>query len=367
VQSLADRQEVLLQEQQNENRELKRTRDDFFNRFMQSSENRRAEFGDLIKTEVARISERSRSDVEYIRDISEKVREREYRILSQSRETAMEENKQIRLDLRKADEERAKLQAEYQTLHLAHEAELMRIQSDVRVKSFELERVKLAFDELKVSYEDQSDEREALSAKFDIVRAEVIKLEHEVRSRDQQIQILGDRLAVYERLENELDMAIETLDLNSAGPLAIPSDANRRVRQSVMLARRVMQLTAANNQLAATCEAMKQELCNAHQAMTEMRARLEASSQPQQVFVGMLGEKQLEIQALKTKLASLQEINRELVHEKESLQQDMRVVARQGSDIAQMRAFTRCSVASDFDAPTKAAVDPAPFIITRRD
>jgi progesterone-induced-blocking factor 1 len=305
--------------------------------------------------------------VEYIRDISERVREREYKILSQSRESAIDENKQLRVDLRKAEEERAKLQAEYQTLQLAHEAELTRISSDLRVKSYELERVKLVYDELKVNFEDLTDDREALAAKFDIVKAEVMKLEHDVKIRDQQIQVLSDRLTVYEKLESELDVAIETLDLNTFGPIAVPSDANRRVRQSVMLARRVMQLTAANNQLTAECEALKQELVNARQEMGEMKSRLDASGQPQQVFVGMLSEKQQEIQALRSKLASLQELNQELVHEKESLQHDVKIVSRKNTDIAQARTFSGCFLCSDADAPTRETVDPAPFIITRHD
>jgi hypothetical protein len=54
-----------------------------------------------------------------------------------------------------------------------------------------------------------------------------MKLDHDVKIRDHQIQALTDRLTVYERLENELDIAIETLDMNSISPIAVPSDASR--------------------------------------------------------------------------------------------------------------------------------------------
>jgi hypothetical protein len=89
------------------------------------------------------------------------MREREFKILSQSHESAVDEAKQLRVDLRRAEENRAKLRAEYQTLQLAHEAELTRVSSDLRVKSYELERIKLVHDELKAAHEDLTDDRDA--------------------------------------------------------------------------------------------------------------------------------------------------------------------------------------------------------------
>jgi hypothetical protein len=64
-------------------------------------------------------------------------------------------------------------------------------------------------------------------------------------------------LTVYERFENELDAAIEALDMKNVGPIPVPSEATRRVKQSVMLARHVIQLTAANNQLTPEVESLK--------------------------------------------------------------------------------------------------------------
>jgi chromosome segregation ATPase len=61
---LAERQEGILQQQYKDIAEIKRTRDDFFNRFMQTSEARRSDFGNILKTEVERLSERSRNDVD---------------------------------------------------------------------------------------------------------------------------------------------------------------------------------------------------------------------------------------------------------------------------------------------------------------
>ncbi|OHT07614.1 hypothetical protein TRFO_24194 [Tritrichomonas foetus] len=364
--TLSERQEAMLSQQYNDIAELKRARDDFFNRFVQTSESRRSELGSLLKSEVAKIQERSRNDVEFIRGVSEKMRERELKVLTESQESLQAENKQLRLDLRKAEEDRAKLQAEYQTLQLAHEAELTRISSDLRIKSYELERIKLVHDELKAAHEDTTDDRDALSAKFDILKQEVMRLEHEVKLRDAQIQTLSDKVMMYDKLENELDNAIESLDMNTAGPLAVPSDANRRVKQSVMLARRVMQLTNQNNQLTAECESLKQQLVNNQQEMDDMKKQLENSGQPQQVFVQMLNEKQQEILKLKTRIQSLTEMNQELIKEKESLQHDVKIVSRKNDEIMQVKKFNGCFMC-DQDPPTHDVADPSPFIITRHD
>jgi progesterone-induced-blocking factor 1 len=359
--TLAERQEMILQQQYKDIAELKRTRDDLFQRFMQSSEARRSDFGDILKTKVERLAERPRNDVDSIRDVSEKMREREFKVLSQSHEAALEETKQLRLDLRRVEEDRAKLQAEYQTLQLAHEAELTRITSDPRVKSYELERIKLIHDELKAAHEDLTDGRDALSAKFDIVKQEVMRLTQDMRIRDREIQVLSDKVKMYERLENELDLAIETLDLNGVGGIAVPSDANRRIKQSVM------QLQQANIRVTAECEALKQQLAKSGAERDEMKARLDASEQPQQVFVAMLSKKQGEINGLTSKIVALHEMNQELFREKESFQSDVKTVARKNTEVAEARRFAGCFLCHDADMPTSESVDPGPFIITRRD
>ena len=364
--TLSERQEAILSQQYNDITELKRARDDFFNRFVQTSESRRSELGSLLKSEVEKIQERSRNDVEFIRGVSEKMRERELKVLTDSHEAVVAENKQLRLDLRKAEEDRSKLQAEYQTLQLAHEAELTRISSDLKIKTYELERIKLVHDELKAAHEDVSDDRDALSAKFDLLKQEVMRLEHEVKLRDSQIQTLTDKVTMYDKLENELDTAIESLDIKALGPLAVPSDANRRVKQSVMLARRVMQLTTQNNQLTADCETYKQQLVNKQQEIDDMKAQIESSGQPQQVFVQMLNEKQQEIQKLKTRIQSLTEMNQELIKEKESLQQDIKIVSKKNDEIYAAKKFSGCFMC-DQEPPTHDVADPSPFIITRHD
>lgn len=369
--TLSERQEAMLSQQYNDIAELKRARDDFFNRFVQTSESRRNEIGTLLNSEVAKIQERSRNDIEFIRGVSEKMREREIKVLTDSQEALSAENKQLRLDLRKAEEDRSKLQAEYQTLQLAHEAELTRVSSDLRIKSYELERIKLVHDELKAANEDVVDDRDALSAKFDLLKQEVMNLEHEIKIRDAQIQTLSEKVMMYDKLENELDTAIETLDMNSNGnafgPFAVPSDANRRVKQSVMLARRVMQLTNQNNQLTAECESLKQELTNSQQEMANLKKQIDASGQPQQVFVQMLNEKQQEISKLKSRIQSLTEMNQELVKEKESLVNDARFMARKNDTVKEIKKYTDCFMCSHDEPPTHDFADPSPFVITRHD
>lgn len=369
--TLSERQEAMLSQQYADISELKRSRDDFFNRFVQTSENRRTEIGNLLNSEVAKIQERSRNDVEFIRGVSEKMRERELKALTDSHDALLSETKDLRMQLRKVEEDRSKLQAEYQTLQLAHEAELTRVTSELRIKSYELEHVKLVHEELRSANEDVTDDRDALAAKFDLMKQEVLRLEHEVKLRDAQIQTISDRLLMYDKLENELDTAIEAIDMNSGGsigPFAVPSDANRRVKQSVMLARKVMQLTNTNNQLKAEIETLRQRLANSEEEAGEAKKQLEMSGQPQQVFVQMLNEKQQEIAKLKSRIQSLTEINEEMCREKESLQKDVKIISRRNDEIEQVRKFTGCFMCNqDDDEPTHDFADPSPFIITRHD
>ena len=363
VQTLAERQEGILSQQYLDIAELKKTRDEFFNRYVQTSESRRNELGQLLQNEVEKLSERSKSDVEFVRGVTEKMRDREIQLLTQSHDQALTESKQLRLDLRKAEEDRAKLQAEYQTLQLTHEAEITRISADLRVKSYELERVKLVYEELKSAQDDIVDERDALSSKFDVVRQEVMRLENEIKIKDQEIKQLSDKVAMYDKLENELDIAVESLDLNSVGPIAVPSDANRRIKQSVQLAKRVMQLTQANSKLTAECEDLKAQLVNYSQQLEDAKQQLNAAGQPQQVFLSMINEKQTEITKLKKRLASMSEMNQELIKNNEDIKRDMGSMKTQNDGIQATKQLVECPYSSNL--PTRGCFEPSPFVVTR--
>jgi septal ring factor EnvC (AmiA/AmiB activator) len=119
--------------------------------------------------------------------------------------------------------------------------------------------------------------------------------------------------------------------------------------------------------LTAEIEGLKQQLANANAERDEMKSQLDASGQPQQMFVAMLSEKQQEINGLRSKISALQEMNHELVRDKESLQKDVTTFARKNTEVAEARRFAGCFLCQDTDAPTRESVDPEPLIITRRD
>jgi chromosome segregation ATPase len=127
------------------------------------------------------------------------------------------------------EEEKFKIQSEYQTVQLANEAELSRVRAELRVKTYELERLKLQLHEIESNHEDVVDERDALQAKFALVKEE-----------------LKERLKMYENLENELESAIDKLDYNTLGMMNGPITSDRRIKQSLMLTRTVMELTKVN-------------------------------------------------------------------------------------------------------------------------
>jgi len=362
ISELANKQETFIQDYRMEIAELKRIRDEFFNKSIVSSEQRKNDIGSMLQAEVSKIAERSRIDIDYIRELSEKMRTHEVQVLTNSYNQALEEVKTLRSDLRKSEEERTKLQAEYQTLQLAHETEINRISSDLRVKSYELERIRLSNDELKSITEDLTDDRDALSAKFDIVKQELMKMESEIKIKNSQIITLQEKVSLYEKLETELDSAIENLDLRAATPLALPSDANRRVKQSILLSKRVMQLTSENQSLKNELEKTQNELSASNKQIDELKTSISNSSQPQQVFISLLSEKQNEINKLKKKVSETSELNNGLKKEKDSIMNDIHIFSEKKSQIKKIgaRVFD-----DEDDMPTNDHGDPAPFIISR--
>ncbi|EAY03077.1 hypothetical protein TVAG_171750 [Trichomonas vaginalis G3] len=364
-----DDQKMIISDYRSQIERLTRSNDELMHRTFSTSEQRKTDIGSVIQTEVLKLAERSRSDIEFIREVTEKARQRETSTWEKNYNNAMDEIKKLRLDLRKSEEQRSSVQAEYQTLQLAHEAELTRVQSDLRVKTYELESIKLRNEELKAQLEDTTDERDAFAAKFDIIKQELVAKEADQKVTEEKIANLTEKVNMYEKLEGELDTAIENLDMQGASAINVPSDANRRVKQSIQLSKRVMTLQKQQTELTNELNDTKQKLAQKTDECNTMKDQLNAAGQPQQVFVQMLAEKQEQIKRLQKKIQYLSEQNQTLMMEKQNLSRDYSIIAHQQEDLKASKKISGCPFAQApiEDEPTHEPVDPAPFIITRYD
>ena len=246
INAFANRQESYLQDLKMENAELKRSRDDFYRRCITTAEQKKNDYGTALQADLQHITENSKSNIEYIRSVSERIHEREVQTLQKTLDQTLDEVKELRLQLRKSEESRSTLQSEYATIQTTHNAEISRLTSNLKTKEQQYQLLQTSYDELEANHEDLQAERDKYQSSFNLVMEEYNKLKLEIDQRDNQIQALQEKVQTYEKLEGELDHAIENLELSSMGPLAIPSDANRRMKQSIQLSKRVMTLTKVN-------------------------------------------------------------------------------------------------------------------------
>ena len=291
------------------------------------------------------------------------MRENELKVLMSTHEQSLNEIKSLRIEIRKIEEEKSKIQSEYQTLQLTHESEITRISSDLRIKNYENERIKLQNEELKSINEDLNDEKEILNSKFNIIKNELLKFENEIKLKENQIFNLTEKIQLYEKLENELDNVIDNLDLKSNIPLALPSDANRRVKQSLLLSKRVLQLTTENNQFKMEIDKLKNEIEIKNEEINDLKNKINISSQPQQVFVSLISEKQNQINLLKKKLNELTQNNQNLLFEKDSIKKEIISNLEFKED---KNKLSNCIFGNN-DKPTNDNYnEPEPFMIIRK-
>ena len=368
INAFANRQEGYLQDLKSENSELKRIRDDFYYKFINSAEQKKNDVGSALQADLQHITEHSRNSIEYIRSVSEKIHEREVQTLQKTLDQSLDEIKELRLQLRKSEETRSTIQSEYATIQTTHNAEISRLQSNLKTKEQELRLLQTSYDQLQATNEDTQGERDKYQTSFNLVMEEYNKLKLEIESRENENQGLKDKIQTYEKLEGELDQAIENMDLNGIGPLAVPSDANRRMKQSIQLSKRVMTLTKVNKDLQDKLEQAKQELEEKTEENESLKNQVTAAGQPQQIFVSMMTEKQDENNKLRKKIALLSEKVQELELEKKSIQRDFSIISTQQENIKYSDKMAKCPFSqAQEDEPTHEAVDPAPFIIIRRD
>ena len=99
-----------------------------------------------------------------------------------------------------------------------------------------------------------------------------------------------------------------------------------------------------------------------------LKNQVTAAGQPHQIFVSMMTEKQDENNKLRKKIALLSEKVQELELEKKSIQRDFSIISTQQENIKYSDKMAKCPFSqAQEDEPTHEAVDPAPFIIIRRD
>ncbi|XP_017744917.1 PREDICTED: progesterone-induced-blocking factor 1, partial [Rhinopithecus bieti] len=243
----------------------------------------KTEYENKLHDELEQIRLKTNQEIDQLRNASREMYERENRNLREARDNAVAEKERAVMAEKDALEKHDQLLDRYRELQLSTESKVTEFLHQSKLKSFESERVQLLQEETARNLTQCQLECEKYQKKLEVLTKEFYSLQASSEKRITELQAQNSehqaRLDIYEKLEKELDEIImQTAEIENEDEAErvlfsygyganVPTTAKRRLKQSVHLARRVLQLEKQNSLILKDLEHRKDQVTQLSQEL----------------------------------------------------------------------------------------------------
>uniref|UniRef100_A0A673HYS3 Progesterone immunomodulatory binding factor 1 n=1 Tax=Sinocyclocheilus rhinocerous TaxID=307959 RepID=A0A673HYS3_9TELE len=290
-------QEDRLDRMQTQLEDTKKAREDAYEKYVASRDHYKTEYENKLRDELEHIRTKTSHEIESLQRASKETYERENRNLRETRDNAVIEKDRALNAERDAQAKYDQHLDQFRQLQLSSDSRVAELLNQVKLKKFELERSQMVQEETARNLSLCQIECEKHQKKLEVLTKEFYGLQTSSEKRITELQAQNfekqARLETYERLEKELDdvtmQAAEMENEDEAERVLfsygyganIPTTAKRRLKQSVHLARRVLQLEKQNTllrrdlerQTAHSSQISEEELSVMKQVLLSMRSQ----------------------------------------------------------------------------------------------
>ncbi|XP_073796813.1 progesterone-induced-blocking factor 1 isoform X2 [Danio rerio] len=297
-------QEDRLDRLQNQLEDSKKAREEAYEKYVASRDHYKTEYENKLRDELERIRMKTSHEIESLQRTSKEMYERENR---------------------------------FRQLQLGSDSRVAELLNQVKLKKFELERSQMVQEETARNLSLCQIECEKHQKKLEVLTKEFYGLQTSSEKRITELQAQNSehqaRLETYERLEKELDdvtmQAAEMENEDEAERVLfsygyganIPTTAKRRLKQSVHLARRVLQLEKQNTLLRRDLERQTAHSSQISEELNAANQLLQQAQQPHSYLIETVRQRDSQIHTLKDRLTRLEEEMSALRKEKIALLQ----------------------------------------------
>ncbi|XP_078204480.1 progesterone-induced-blocking factor 1 isoform X7 [Callithrix jacchus] len=256
--------------------ETKKAREEMYEKYVTSRDHYKTEYENKLHDELEQIRLKTNQEIDQLRNASREMYERENRNLREARDNAVAEKERAVMAEKDALEKHDQLFDRYRELQLSTENKVTEFLHQSKLKSFESERVQLLQEETARNLTQCQLECEKYQKKLEVLTKEFYSLQASSEKRITELQAQNSehqaRLDIYEKLEKELDEIImQTAEIENEDEAErvlfsygyganVPTTAKRRLKQSVHLARRVLQLEKQNSLILKDLEHRKDQV-----------------------------------------------------------------------------------------------------------
>ncbi|XP_051706576.2 progesterone-induced-blocking factor 1 isoform X5 [Oryctolagus cuniculus] len=355
-------EEDRLERLQTQLEETKKAREEMYEKYVTSRDHYKAEYENKLHDELEQIKLKTNQEIDQLRSASREMYERENRNLREARDNAVAEKDRAVMAEKDALEKHDQLLDRYRELQLSTETKVTEFFHQSKLKSFESERMQLLQEETARNLTQCQLECEKYQKKLEVLTKEFYSLQACSEKRITELQAQNSehqaRLDIYEKLEKELDEIImQTAEINreksrdgtfqsvqhvlyimtyvtfenedeaervlfSYGYGAnVPTTAKRRLKQSVHLARRVLQLEKQNSLILKDLEHQKDQVTQLSQELNRANSLLNQTQQPYRYLIESVRQRDSKIDSLTKCIADLEKDVGNLNKEKSALLQ----------------------------------------------
>ncbi|XP_069495990.1 progesterone-induced-blocking factor 1 [Ambystoma mexicanum] len=315
--------------------DTKKTREEMYEKYVASRDQYKTEYESKLRDELEQIRLKTNQEIEQLRGASKEMYERENRNLREAKDNAVAEKERAVLAEKDALGKYDQVLEQYRQLQLSTESKVSELLHQSKLKSFEAERAHVVEEETARNLMQCQLECEKYQKKLEVLTKEIYSLQASTEKRVTELQSQNSeyqaRLETYEKLEQELDGVImqaaemESEDeaervLFSYGYGAnVPTTAKRRLKQSVHLARRLLQLEKQNSLLVKDLQQQKGQAAQISQELESANSLLNEAQQPYRYLIESVRQRDAQIQSLNKRISQLEKQVGDLTEERTAL------------------------------------------------
>ncbi|XP_049634871.1 progesterone-induced-blocking factor 1 [Suncus etruscus] len=330
-------EENRLERLQTQLEDIKKAREEMYEKYVASRDHYKTEYENKLRDELEQIKLKTNQEIEQLRSTSREMYERENRNLREARDNALAEKERAVLAEKDALEKHDQLLDRFRELQLSTESKVSEFFHQSKLKSFENNRIQLIQEETARNLAQCQLECEKYQKKLEVLTKEFYSLQASSEKRIIELQTQNSehqtRLDIYEKLEKELDEIImQTAEIENEDEAErilfsygyganVPTTAKRRLKQSVHLARRVLQLEKQNSSVLRDLEHHKDKITQLSQELDRANSLLNEAQQPYRYLIESVRQRDSKIDSLKKNITQLEEDISNLNKEKSALLQ----------------------------------------------
>uniref|UniRef100_UPI003AAAC633 progesterone-induced-blocking factor 1 n=1 Tax=Centroberyx gerrardi TaxID=166262 RepID=UPI003AAAC633 len=317
--------------------DTKKAREEAYEKYVASRDHYKSEYENKLREELENIRLKTSQEIGNLQRTSREMYERENRNLREARDNAVLEKDRAVAAERDTQSRYDQLLEQFRQLQLGTDSRVAELSNQAKLHSFEAERAQMVKEETAKALAQCQVECEKQQKKLEVLTQEFYRLQTSSEKRLAELQAQNAeqaaRLETYEKLEQELDQVtmqaaeIENEEeaervLFSYGYGAnVPTTAKRRLKQSVHLARRVLQLEKQNTSLRRELERHSSQSGQISEELSAANRLLQQTQQPYSYLIETVRQRDAQISSLKERIASLEDDVSLLRKERTALQQ----------------------------------------------